>query len=320
MDVTGGKARGRVVRPASSGFVVSLGFAAVLMVIATPAQAGFVTDTLGTAGPSNYAILALNGAQDITLSGAGQTTGNVAVSSGTLSLNGSAGPEVKGNVLLAGGANISIGNPPQITGSVLTNQNLSPANTDAVNAASTFAALAPTQSLGAITGTTSINGAPGVNIIDITNLSLGNGQSLTLTGPAGAQFVINDSGGLTLTSGQINVSGGTTPTDVVLNIEGSGSNLLMPGTSNIEPVINAILLNPHGNITLSPALINGELIAGGPTIHLVSGASVTHPMTPTTVPEPSSLLLAATAGVLLLARAGHRRLHGCRNRKQSLFA
>ncbi len=259
--------------------------AAVVTVSSWPvARAGFVEDTLASAGPVNYAILALNGAQDIALNGPGQTQGNVGVSSGTLSLNGSAGPEVNGNVYLAAGATISTGNGTQVTGAVFTNLNLSRANTDATNAAATFAALTPTSNLGAITGTTTVTGSAGINVIDISNLNLGNGQTLTLNGPAGAQFVINDTGGLTLNSGHINVSGGVTATDVVINVEGTGSQLQTSGGLNNESVINAILLAPHRSIGFAPGLINGELIAGGQSIHLVSGASVITPPT-SVVPE-----------------------------------
>ncbi len=283
---------------------------AAALALAPSARAGFVEDTLASAGTSNYAILALSGAQDIALNGPGQTTGNVGVSSGTLALNGSAGPEVNGNVLLASGANISIGNPPQVTGTVSSNQNLSQANTDALNAAATFSGLPATQSLGAITGTTTVNGTAGINVIDITNLNLGNGQSLTLNGPPGAQFVINDSGGVTLNSGHINVSGGVTATDVVINVQASGNAISSSGGLNNESVVNAILLAPKSGVAFAPGLINGELIAGGQTIHLVSGASVVAPAT-TAVPEidPNSVAGALTllcGGILILTDRGRR--------------
>jgi len=274
------------------------------------AHAGFITDTLGAAGPANFAILALSGANDIALNGPGQTFGNVGVSSGTLSLNGSAGPEVNGNVLLAPGANISIGNPPQVTGSVLTNQNLSQANTDALNASSTFAALAPTTSVpgGQVNGTTTINGVAGVNVVDISSLNLGNGQTLTLNGPAGSQFVIDDSGNFVLNSGRINLTGGLTVTDVVFDITASGNAISSSGGLNNESILNGILLAPNSGIAFAPGLINGEAIAGGSTIHFVSGASVNDTASPTPVPEPTtiSLLLAGLFALGFGARLGKR--------------
>jgi hypothetical protein len=230
------------------------------------------------------------------MNGPGTSTGNVGILSGTLSLNGSAGPEVNGNVYLVAGANLSIGNPPQITGSVFTNQNLSQANTDARNASTTFAALSPTTSVsgGAISGTTTINGGAGVNVVNISSLNLGNGQTLTLNGPAGSQFVINDSGNLVLNSGRINLTGGLTDDDVVFNVTSTGNAVSTSGGLNNEAVINGILLAPNSGVAMAPGLINGELIAGGSTIHLVSGASVINAPTPPSVPEPATVILLLT--------------------------
>jgi hypothetical protein len=270
---------------------------------AVEGRAGFVSDTLGSAGPGNFAILTLNGSGDPHLNGPGQTTGNVGVSSGTLHLDGSAGPEVNGNVLLAPGANISISNPPQVTGSVLTNQNLSQANTDALNAAATFAGLAPTQSVpgGAVNGTTTINGGLGTNVVNLSSLNLGNNQTLTLNGPAGSQFVVNDSGGFTLNSGRINLTGGLTPSDVVFNLAGSSPDVHTSGGLGNESVINGILLAPNRSIGLSPGLINGELISGGPSIQLASGASVVQTPPGQVVPAPSSVVLMGLGGCVFAA-------------------
>jgi hypothetical protein len=270
---------------------ISAYFVAVLLAVCllpASAKAGFITDTLGSAGPSNFAILTLSGGSDIALNGPGQSHGNVGISSGTLSLNGSAGPEVNGNVFLATGANISIGNPPQVTGSVFTNQNLSQANTDARNASTTFASLTPTQTVpgGIINGTATINGSSGINVIDIASLNLGNGQTLTLNGPAGAQFVIDDSGNFVLNSGKIVLTGGIGVTDVVFNIEASGNAISTSGGLNNESVINGIVLAPNSGVAMAPGLINGELIAGGSTIHIVSGGRST--VFPPLFPPPRS--------------------------------
>jgi len=135
------------------------------------------TNTLGAAGPDNFAVLALSGAQDIALNGPGTTNGNVGVTSGKLSLDGSNGPSVNGNVLLGAGASVT--HPNLVTGNVFTNQNLAQANTDAHNAATTFSGLAATSGITSIKGTTTINGGAGVNVVNVSGISLGNGQTLT---------------------------------------------------------------------------------------------------------------------------------------------
>ena len=293
---------GRFVRASLILFVVFVGNL-------QSAGADYVSDTLASAGPSNYAVLTLSGATDIALNGPGTTTGNVGISSGgNLQLNSSNGnPSVaiQGNVYLGNTATIS--HPEQVTGSVLTtNQGakLTQANTDARNASRTFANLAPTLSVpgGAINGTTTINGGAGVNVVSVSGINLGNGQKLTLNGPAGSQFIINNSGGFSLQSGQIVLTGGLTANDVVLNNTGTGQ-LQTSGGLNNESIINGIVLAPNASIGFAPGLINGELIAGGQSVHLVSGASANSPPT-TTVPEPASLMLAllGSFGMTVLVR------------------
>jgi len=133
--------------------------------------------------------------------------------------------------------------------------------------------------------------------VDISSLNLGNGQALTLNGPPGSQFVINDSGNFILNSGMINLTGGLTDNDVVFNVTATGNAIQTSGGLNNEAVVNGILLAPNSGVALAPGLINGELIAGGSTIHLVSGASIVD-TTPTTVttPEPASFALQRCSG------------------------
>jgi choice-of-anchor A domain-containing protein len=176
-----------------------------------------------------------------------------------------------------------------VSGSILANQSatLNAANTAALNAASTFAGLSGT-SEGAINGTTTINATNpgGVNVFDVTGINLGNGQTLTLNGPPGTEFIVDDSGGITLNSGRILLTGGVTAADVVFNITGNGS-ISTSGGLNNESVLNGILLAPNSSVALSPGQINGELIAGG-SIDLASGAEV---IGVPPIPEPSTWVM-----------------------------
>lgn len=280
------------------------------------ARADYIATTLGVAGPDYYAVLALSGANNVTLSGPASTSGNVGISSGTLSLTGSSGPVVSGNVYLSSGATLGAGGS-QVTGSVLTNQSLSLANTDALAAAAAFNQLTATQSLGTITGATTIAGASGVNVIAISGLNLSN-ATLTLNGPAGSQFIINDSGAFTLNSSQILLTGGVTSQDVVFNV--TSSNQISTSGSSSESVITGNILAPTSNISLAPGVMDGELIAGGPSINvasqIVASVGQIHSLAvvvPPSTPEPPAVLLLAIGAVI-----GHLMLS--RFRRKSLVA
>jgi choice-of-anchor A domain-containing protein len=284
--------------------------AAFLLGSAGQTRAGFDTDTLGSAGPGNYGILTLIGTTNIALNGTGSTTGNVGISSpGTLSLNSSNGnpaAAINGNVYLGNTARIT--NPQQVKGTVLTHQDtkLDQANAAAVLAAVKFASRTPTLSVpgSAINGTMTITGGAGVNVLNITGLNLGNRQTLTLTGPAGSQFVINDSGGFTLNSGKIILAGGLTPSDVVFNVTGIGLNLpalSISGGVNGESVVNGILLAPGRSVQISSGLINGEVIAGGPTFNFDSSGSIVESPPGQVAPPPRSAALMVLGGIVLVA-------------------
>jgi hypothetical protein len=303
---------------AGGGIVLTLARSRVVFLVATAlcasgagvAQAGFVEDTLGAAGPADFALLALQTSPSVQIAGAnnqpplpgGGVIGNVGIAS-TATLGVSSPASITGNVLLAPGASTNFSNPGVVGGSVLTNQNLSPANTAALNAANTFASLAPTQPLGAVNGTTTLNAANpgGVNVVNTSGINLGGGQVLTLSGPAGTQFVINDSGGITLNSGRILLSGGLTPDDVVFNLT-NGNTVSTSGGLNNESVINGIVLDATGKFQLTPGLVNGEIIGGG-QIALASGATIDG-VTP--LPWSLPLFLSGLAGLGLLLRHGKR--------------
>ena len=274
------------------------------------ANADYISDNLGTAGPSNFAVLTLTGATDIALNGPGTTMGNVGISSGgglkLDSSNGNPSVAIIGNLYLGNTATVT--HPAQVQGNIYTNQNafLAQPNIDARNASTAFAALTATAGTpNLINGNTTINGGPGVTVANVSDINLGNGQSLTLNGPAGSQFIIN-SPKMTLNSGKINLTGGVTPNDVVFNLTGSG--LQTSGGLNNESVINGIVLDPNGDVGMAPGQINGELIAGGNSVHLVSANVNTPPVT--SVPGPESMILALLGGLgmpVLAWRTSRRR-------------
>ena len=277
-------------------------------------RADYISNTLGTAGPSNFSLLALSGASDIALNGPGTTRGTVGITTGNLQLNSSNNAPVSNTAIVGNlylGNTATVNNTSQVQGSVFTNQSgfLSQPNIDARAASTAFANLAATPGTPtSVNGNTTINGSAGaVTVANLSGINLGNGQALTLNGPAGSQFVIN-SPSMTLNSGKVNLTGGVTPNNVVFNLTGGpGNNLQSSGGLNNESVINGVVLDPNGSVGLSPGQINGELISGGQSIHLVSGANVNNVPTPPTpsVPEPASMVL-ALLGACGMAGVGWR--------------
>jgi hypothetical protein len=298
-----------------------LAVAAAGTLLAGPtARADFINATLGSAGPSSWAILSTGNPSttDFALNGPGTTLGNVGVgATGKLSLdssNGHPATAITGNVFLATGSSIT--HPQQVHGSVVTGADavLAQAAVDAQAAAGTFAGLSATNgttSIGNATGT--ITGTTGVNVLNVTGLSL-NHAALTLSAPKGGQFVINDSGAFTLNSGVIQLAGGLAPSDVVFNLTGTGPDVHSSGGGN-SSVLNGILLAEDRNIAFSPGLVNGEVISGGASIHFVSGAEVNQagppppapapPPVVDTAPEPASAVL-LVLGLPALAAYAYR--------------
>jgi hypothetical protein len=269
--------------------------------VAGHCSAGIIFSDLGAASADNWAVLLGPDTTNFALNGPGTTTGNVGYDgSSTLQLNASGGHEaINGNLDLAFGLN-TVNDVAQVTGTVITDQGsvLAADWEQAVHASGLFSSMTPTQTVsgGKINGTTTIksSGVGATNVIDLTSINLGNGQSLTLNGSATDQFIINVSQSFVLNSGKILLTGGLTPDDVVINVTGSGNAISSSGGLNNESVINGILLAPNSNIAFSPALINGELIAGGSNIQLDWGASVDQEIPLYGIPEPATWLLLGT--------------------------
>jgi choice-of-anchor A domain-containing protein len=268
--------------------------AALFLGVAGGAQAGFVFDTLGSAGPGNFAILALDTSNHLHINGPAPagTLGNVGVVNPAADFHLDAPNSINGNVLVSGNTS-QFQNTGTVTGMILGNQSatLNAANMAALSAASTFAGL-PGTSVGQITsGTITATNPGGLNVLNTSGINVGGNQVVTLSGPPGTQFVINVSGNITLNSGRIVLSGGLTPADVVFNVIGNGSVQTSGGLGN-ESILNGILLAPNATVALSPGQIVGELI-GGQSIDLASGAEVIG-----MIPAPPSVVLLGLGGLV----------------------
>jgi hypothetical protein len=129
---------------------------------------------------------------------------------------------------------------------------------------------------GQITTNLTVTGAPGINVVDLTNFLLNNGShTLTLTGPLGTSFVINDSGNFNLHTGNIAVGGGVGPLDVVYNITNPNAQVV----TMVPTTAVGILLAPGNAInSMDSSTYTGEVIGGyNKTILLMSGTHVINP-------------------------------------------
>jgi choice-of-anchor A domain-containing protein len=146
-----------------------------------------------------------------------------------------------------------------------------------------------------ITGSTTITGNAGQNVLNLSTLQLGGGQILTLDGGgSNASFIINVAGDLKLNSGQIQLTGGLTYDEVLFNV---GGKVAFSGGGNAS-VLAGTVVDLTGEIAIAPGLIQGSLL--GNKITLTSGADLD---TPYSVPGPvvgGGLpgLLFAGAGIL----------------------
>ena len=177
-------------------------------------------------------------------------------------------------------------NGPNVLKTVYDAAKLNAAWNDAVNASAMLASLAPTQTFGAITtGMTISEATKGDYVFNISSINL-NQSALTLSAPAGSQFVLNISGNITLNGGSqgngILLAGGLTSNDVFINLTGTDSNLTTSGGGNAQQIFGTVIATGlNASVNLHPGQINGEIIAR--TLTTSSGALEVPEVTPSSV-------------------------------------
>ena len=224
---------------------------------------GFCQQQLGAA--DGYAILETSNG-NVSLAAAppnGFVTGNIGVNGGNITVSGGNFP-ITGNVVLGTNATSS-GLTGNVTGTITSNPSLmTSAVTAATNASTTFAGLTATltgpSSINDNGTTTTINLSSGLNVIDLTSITLQNGSKLDLNGSAGSEIILNVSGNVTLNLSDIVLTGGLTANDVVFNITGGG--LSTSGCLNNELDLAGTFLSLNNNVMLTPGIPPARSSAG----------------------------------------------------------
>jgi choice-of-anchor A domain-containing protein len=230
----------------------------------------------------------------------GGIQGNVCIAPrGKLAISG--GEFVTGNIELGPGATFAKSGPGTIGGTVVSNVDLSADIAQALAASSFAASLPCTQHFTQLNTSTTITGTVGTNVICVGSVVL-NTATITLTGPAGAKFVLNVTGKFVLNgTSHIVAGGGVLPRDILYNIIGTGEDVAFTGggggTTCCNSSVDGTLLAISRKINLSPGLVNGQVISAQ-NISIVSGSSVRCPATPCTpVSVPNTVTINAEIAV-----------------------
>lgn len=269
---------------------------AFVVLVAVPASA-WGASYLGTA--ADYAVFGLYTPPDGTF----VNLSNVTV--GSLTVNGDVGvgpygtcsfaaaSDVYGNIYLhyvnpSAPENASGSGSGVFHGGAWVNRDLTQANADALSAYNDASGRTATQTFGNITGSQTIIGNGGINVISIASINLGSGENLLFSGGLNDFFIVNVTGGLTMGGdGTIDHAGSVDESKILLNFIGTGNKL----TSQVNNVINGTVLAPYRSVEFHSA--NGAVLAGGTELKLMSDATVNYvPLG--SIPEPSGLLALLT--------------------------
>jgi hypothetical protein len=201
------------------------------------------------------------GANPLTLEGAAFASGgNIGVGPlGQLEFKGAAG--TVGYVKHHFGTTVT--NGAAALGGVI-ETDVSGAAADLVAASNAFAAMAPTQVYGALTGSTTISGNGCINVINIMgDIDLNGADEVRLQGTSEDYYVINVFGRIRTNGNGDIVLDGMDPSHVLFNIRAPGADVLLQGDSGG----NGTILNLQGRIFL-----NGN--TGGTGAYYVGGGDL----------------------------------------------
>jgi hypothetical protein len=250
---------------------------------------------LGQAGGYTVLDLSGNGITDtMGNNGATQITGDIGVAAGNNMVLKKI--TITGTIYQDAGANIQTnsGNV-SISGGIMS-RDMSQASTDAVNAATTFAAMSANQSYTAaqVNNGISFTTSGTTTVININgNLSLTGSSALSFTGTSANYYIVNVTGTFSMAGAStITLSGGMTAQNLIFNIEASSGTGLVLNTSSgasgtFLNVNSASTIDKSGNNTaeLTGAILGaGVSIGGTGTSTVIAGAPIPSELSPPTTP------------------------------------
>ena len=295
----------------------------------------FIALNAGGAGPTNWRVLTMGSctaAANLTVTACdGATAENVNITTNSQIIEGNVGISPIGNLSMSGagsairntlyidtgvgGANnrYSLGTGTNIYGGIVaggtTNTLLMTATNAAMLAYNEALTNDSVTTCGGITNCTgitannitnlattlTITGGAGLNILDLSNLSIVSGGHLILQDSSGnaATFIIDITGTFSVTNGGTIVEGANVnPKSVLFNVEGSSSAICIgggagcSGTTANGTLVSGVILAPFRNVTINAATVDGEVITGG-GLNLSNKGSIE-------IPEPATLMLLTT--------------------------
>jgi hypothetical protein len=238
----------------------------------------------------SISLIALAGT--INIGGSDTISGDiVALDNSSVQIGGSV--HINGTVYLDSGAQAHQGGADTITGNIV-QSDVSTDQALITDFITSLTSLTATQSFDEINLNTTIESTGALNVISINDLALYGSQRLTLNGGASDIFILNVSGNVsTGGSSGIFLSGGLKPVNVIINNLGSGADVQIGGSDEVNGTIIAYNrgINVGGSDTIRGALVagNGINIGGSNGVWSPQGfCGVTAPAPgPTPSPSPS---------------------------------
>jgi hypothetical protein len=194
---------------------------------------------------------------------------------------------VAGELILSSTATTNISGPAQIFGGTVTDDALLTGAVTCAKQRSTLYAGKPASpgtptviNISNPSGNVTINGDSGLTVVNLTDLVLNGGATLTLVAKdTTTKFLINDTGRFVIQGGShiVALKLGSNNYRVLYNILGPGQDVAMGGgLHNQMPnsTVGGIILAPDRNIDLSPGFVAPEIIGGGKQISITSGGIV----------------------------------------------